>query len=75
MDFIKEGKLPEEKKAAKRIKYIFARYVTMEENLYRRGIIFLFCFASILTKLKQLCSKSTKVCVEDTQQQGHWLLK
>lgn len=45
MDFIKEGKLPEEKKAAKRIKYIFARYVTMEENLYRRGynIPFLLC--------------------------------
>lgn len=42
IDFIKEWKLLEEKKAAKRIQYIFTGHIIMEENLYRRGYVMPF---------------------------------
>ena len=36
-DYIKEGKLPEEKSEARKLKYKAARYVEYDGNLYRRG--------------------------------------
>ena len=35
-DYIKEGKLPEDKSEARKLKYKAARYVEYDENLYRR---------------------------------------
>ena len=37
-DYIKEGKLPEDKSEARKLKYKAARYVEYDGNLYRRGI-------------------------------------
>ena len=36
-DYIKEGKLPEDKSEARKLKYKAARYVEYDGNLYRRG--------------------------------------
>ena len=45
VDYLKDGALPEDKKVAKRIKYISNRYVIIEAALYRKGYVipFLLC--------------------------------
>ena len=42
LDFLKYGTLPEEKKAAKKIKYISNKYLIVDENLFKRGYVIPF---------------------------------
>lgn len=45
LDFLTTGVLPEDKKVAKRVKYISNRYIVIESTLYKRGYVlpFLLC--------------------------------